>query len=731
MKDRLKRLLAYRFRISTQMYLGIGGAVLLTIAATLVGLFSFSQVSRYQNTVNEQSVPNLVAAFGVAQHGNSLVAAAPRLTTVQTYEELSSVADEINGVRRLFQQQLDALEQQTGGFDERFESIRSGADTLVNNILLIRYNTSDLLDLRQQRSALATQLSELSANLDAIVIPALDDQLFYTMTGYETLGESPAPRTEYFAEDELLFYRRLAELQGDAGEATQHLSDAFTVADASLIEPLRERFESAKGRIDRNMAALRGTDFHEEITPIIDQIIQVGTGQQNGFDLLDRELTLVEQQRDLLVFNRDQGVTLVAAVDGLVSEARAGSQEATLASSQAILTGRNLLLAISVISIGGAVLISWLYIGRVLLRRLALLSSWMRRMAGGDLESRVEIGGRDEVADMASALDVFRRHALEVQRLNLVEQLAEELQGKNDQLESVLADLRRAQDQIVVREKLAALGELTAGVAHEIRNPLNFIKNFSESSEELLVELKEILEEDSGDQSSLIEEISGDLVDNLGRIRSHGERANRIVHDMLMMGRGAGDWQPTNINNLLDEHARLAYHSARALDPDFNLDLKQDFDEAVGEVEVVPQDLARVFLNMVSNAGYATDQKRKSGAAGTDGEPYFPTLWLTTRRLDDCIEVQIKDNGSGIPDHIVDEIFNPFFTTKPTGEGTGLGLAMSNDIIRQHGGSISVETEPGQFTAMTIQLPLEPPSAAAESQTEGEPELSAEPGRLV
>ena len=263
-------------------------------------------------------------------------------------------------------------------------------------------------------------------------------------------------------------------------------------------------------------------------------------------------------------------------------------------------------------------------------------------MADGDLEARVDIGGNDEVADMAAALEVFRRHALEVQRLNLVEKLAEELREKNDQLEKVLADLRRAQDQIVMREKLAALGELTAGVAHEIKNPLNFVKNFSEVSEELLEELLEelqgILSEDGGwtlseDQRGLIQEICQDLTDNLGRIREHGERANRIVHDMLSMGRGSAERQPTDINHLLDEHARLAYHSVRASDPNFQLDIKQDLDPQTGQLEVVSQDMGRVFLNMVSNACHATDEKRRTSAPATPGDaPYAPTLWLKTRR---------------------------------------------------------------------------------------------------
>ena len=727
MRERLRRFAEYRHRISMQMYLGIGASAALTLLAAMVAFYSFYQVTQQQEIVNEETVPNLAAAFGVAQHGNSLVAAAPRLTTAQSIEELNAVADEITGVRRLFEEQLDALASQSDGSGGEYETVRALAEDLINNVLLIRYNTLDLQLLREERDQLAAKLDILVDELTSLLAPALDNQLFYAMTGYQELGMPAAPRTEYFSEDELLLYRRLAELQSDAGEATLHLSDAFTVSDPSLIEPLREKFESAKGRIERNMAPLRGTEFHAVLTPIIEKIVEVGVGENNGFDLLDRELRLVEHEVELLAMNREQAVDLVAEVDALVGKARADSQAATVASAQAVETGRNLLIGITVVSVAGAVLIAWLYIGRGLLRRIELLSVWMRRMAGGDLETRMDVGGRDEVADMAAALDVFRQHALEVQRLNLVEQLAQELQGKNSELEEVLEDLRLAQDQIVVREKLAALGELTAGVAHEIRNPLNFIKNFSESSQELLVELKEVLEEEGDDQDDLIEEISEDLVANLERIRSHGDRANRIVHDMLMMGRGAGDWHPTNINLLLEEHSRLAYHSARALDPDFNLDIQHEFDENVGEIAVIPQDLARVFLNLVGNAAYATNQRRiDTGEELTSLSSYFPTLWLITERLEDCVRVQVKDNGGGISDDVLGKIFNPFFTTKPTGEGTGLGLAMCNDIIREHGGTIRVDVKPGEGTNMIVDLPLEPPEVGA--GVEGEEEVATTTG---
>ena len=665
--------------------------------------------------MNEGSVPEMVAAFGVAQSASSLVAAAPRLTTAATPEEFAAAASRITDTHDALQEDLDAL-QQAGADADGIARVRAHADALLSNIEEIRGGMTELFPLHDRSGALRAELAALRSSLDELVIPAIDDQLFYTITGYHTLGEPPAPRAEHLSEEELGRYRRLADLQADGNISSQLLASAFNLQDASSIEPLRERFESAAGRIERSLAALEESALRAEVVPIFARLLALGLDGESGFDLRTRELRLGERQRDLLARNRDLAVELVAVVDELVTTAHGHTREATQASTQAILTARTLLLVISAISLVGALLIAWLFVGRVLLRRLAMLSDWMRRMAGGDLEARVEIGGRDEVADMAAALEVFRRHALEVQRLNLVERLAEELQGKNEELEKALEDLGRAQDQIVVREKLAALGELTAGVAHEIRNPLNFVKNFSEASEELIDELKEVLEESGekldDEQRSLLAEISGDLVGNLGRIRSHGDRANRIVHDMLMMGRHSAEVLKVEINGLLEEYVRLAYHSARASDPEFQLDIKFDLDPQMGELSVIPQDLGRVFLNMVANACDATDEKRRGGESGEpEGSPYEPTLWIASKRDEERAVIRIKDNADGMPPEIVEKIFTPFFTTKPAGKGTGLGLAMSADIVREHGGTIQVNTEPGRFTEMVIDLPLKPPAS--------------------
>ena len=268
-----------------------------------------------------------------------------------------------------------------------------------------------------------------------------------------------------------------------------------------------------------------------------------------------------------------------------------------------------------------------------------------------------------------------------------------------------------------MREKLAALGQLTAGVAHEIKNPMNFIMNFSEVSQELLEELlEEVAKMEANGEAKeeydpeLVEEVAEDLTGNLKRIHEHGTRANRIITDMLKMGRGGGEWQPTDLNILLNDHALLAFHSARAADPDFQLEIQEDYSPDIGEITVQPQDIGRVFLNLVTNACYAADEKRKMLAAADDAskKDYQPTLSLSTRLVDDHIEVHVRDNGTGIPESALERIFNPFYTTKPTDKGTGLGLSLSNDIVRQHGGEFRVETEEGEYTDMIVVLPLDP-----------------------
>ena len=339
--------------------------------------------------------------------------------------------------------------------------------------------------------------------------------------------------------------------------------------------------------------------------------------------------------------------------------------------------------------------------------RVVAQEFWIRRMGDGDLDYKLDTSGSDEIAESSRALEKLRQRSIRVVRLNLVEKLSQDLQTKNEELEGVLEELRLRQEQAIFQQKLVELGELTAGVAHEIRNPLNFIENFAESSEELLEDLKVSLNEAASVMAEgtreYIDEISQDIAYNMSRIRVHGDRADRIIRDMLSLGRDGGDFELTGINSLLREHALLAYRSVHALDNDFQLDIRENLDPSVGNVSVIPEDISRVFLNIVGNACYATGEK--SRMLEDRGVEYAPTLWLTTERREDTIEISIRDNGGGIPDDVIDRIFNPFFTTKPTNRGTGLGLSLSNDIIRGHGGTITATSEVGEYTEMTISLP--------------------------
>ena len=695
----LRRLYEKRYLISTQIYLAFGAAVALTLAASLVAWLSFDNVGIHQDRVTEVSVPEMYASFGIAHNANTLMSAGPRLASAANTDDYDTVSQEISAAGMELAHKLDALQRSHAG-NETFDAMRRDVDALAENVHTIRDGMPESFQRRAELAAFEERILELGVQLDEILVPVLDDL---------TPGDSDS---KGFSEAEFTQYRLVSDVQRDLVVAIQILTSSFGITDADAIEPLRKPLLEAKSRILNNLEDFNDLDLMNRVEPLAVELFDLGAGPDGSLDTLEAEAGFLALQQDLIAQNRSIATNLIADVEGFVQEANLNVEQSVLEVGDAVSAGRLLLIVISVASVCGTILIVWLLIGRVLLRRLELMLGWMRRMAEGDLEATAEIKGRDEVADMGAALEVFRQNSLEAQRLNLVEKMAQELQQKNAELEKVLKDLGDAQDQLVMREKLAALGELTAGVAHEIRNPLNFVKNFAEASEELLEEMRELLDEVGEDieegQREYIEEVAGDLTANLDRIRSHGERANRIVHDMLMMGRESNESEPTDINSLFDQYAGLAYHSARAVDPEFQMEIERDFDPDAGMLDVLAQDLGRVFLNMVSNACDATDEKRQAALVSRDGASYMPTLWLSTRRVENAIELRVRDNGNGIPNEIADRIFNPFFTTKPSGKGTGLGLAMSNDIVREHGGSIRVESEPGEFTEMIIELPLSP-----------------------
>jgi two-component system, NtrC family, sensor kinase len=283
--------------------------------------------------------------------------------------------------------------------------------------------------------------------------------------------------------------------------------------------------------------------------------------------------------------------------------------------------------------------------------------------------------------------------------------LFESVEARTRELAKSLEDLRTTQDRLVPTQKLASLGQLTAGIAHEIKNPLNFVNNFSGVSVELIDELQQALAGANLDTKlrSEISEIAETLQGNLDKVVQHGKRADSIVKNMLLHSReGSGEHRPVDINALVEESLNLAYHGARAEKQGFNITLERSLDPTAGEADIFPQEITRVLLNLISNGFYAATKRN----AETNGGDYEPTLAARTKNLGDRVEITIRDNGTGIPPEVKEKIFNPFFTTKPAGEGTGLGLSISHDIIvKQHGGSIEVDTKSGEFTEIRIILP--------------------------
>ena len=291
------------------------------------------------------------------------------------------------------------------------------------------------------------------------------------------------------------------------------------------------------------------------------------------------------------------------------------------------------------------------------------------------------------------------------QALNQQKVLQEEVNRQTAEIRTTLTNLKSTQSQLIQSEKMASLGELTAGIAHEIQNPLNFVNNFSEVNKELLAEMKDEMDKGNMDDAKAI---ANDVIDNEEKINHHGKRADAIVKGMLQHSRSStGAKEPTDINALADEYLRLSYHGLRAKDKSFNAEIKTDFDNSIGKINIIPQDIGRVILNLITNAFYAVDEKKKSGV-----ENYEPTVTVSTSRSLSFgdgrgeVRISVKDNGYGIPQKIIDKIFQPFFTTKPTGQGTGLGLSLSYDIIKAHGGEIKAETKEGEGSEFIILLPV-------------------------
>jgi signal transduction histidine kinase len=506
------------------------------------------------------------------------------------------------------------------------------------------------------------------------------------------------------ASHDLAEQAKLVSIVKNANSASKHFGDLkYWITDSAktLFVRSQQNADAAKARLDLDLKAIVPVD------PV-------------GVAAIGREVdTLAELARKAAeTYSSDdstggnalmqQAQTHVLNVDREIEQIVDRSEQHALERRDASM--RQAETAVDVSMIGGIIaLVLALGLTAAIVRSinapLRRLEHSMAAITRGELDAPIPPAGRDEIGAMASALGMLRNSLIERNRLERERQRAEaEIRAARDAAEATLRELKAAQANLIQAEKMASLGQLTAGIAHEIKNPLNFVNNFASLSTELLDELKQTAGPSVAaldvDRRIEAEEIFTTLTSNLEKIAEHGRRADGIVRSMLLHSRGgSGEWQSVDLNGLIEETLNLAYHGARAQDQNFNITMERDLDPKLAPIEVVPQDLTRVFLNLFGNGFYATAKKSR----GADDRP---VLKVTTRDLGSEVEIRVRDNGTGIPPESRDRLFQPFFTTKPTGEGTGLGLSISYDIVtQQHGGTISIDSEFGAFTEFTVRLP--------------------------
>ena len=455
---------------------------------------------------------------------------------------------------------------------------------------------------------------------------------------------------------------------------------------------------AARTRMEEHLARLAPWN-PERITAVRSEVAQYDDFADKAVDEYTNDRRVIGNS--LLAQARQHSIVadrlLGSIVADLTGEAFAARQQAVAEAAAAT--------RLSQFVVAAAVLVGALLTFLVLRSIVVPLRRLDAAMAGlntGNVDVAIPAAGPDEIGAVARTLARFR--------VTLVEQ-----NRRERELRVAHEELKATQASLIHAEKMASLGQLTAGIAHEIKNPLNFVNNFASLSVELLDEFKEtvrpVIAALGADKRAEVDEVTDMLTANLDKIAEHGKRADGIVKSMLAHSRGAsGERQRADLNALTEEALNLAYHGARAQDPDFNITLEREFDRTIAPIELVPQDISRVLLNLFGNGFYAADKRRREAADAT----FRPVLKVVTRALGNEVEIRVRDNGTGIPIEFRDKLFQPFFTTKPTGEGTGLGLSISYDIVtHQHGGTITVDSRVDEFTEFTIRLPCSRQTATA------------------
>jgi signal transduction histidine kinase len=499
----------------------------------------------------------------------------------------------------------------------------------------------------------------------------------------------------------------LVSVVKNANLASKHFGDLKYWAVDSAVTQLagsQEAAAVAKERLDSDLKAISAVDpavvaaIEGEVDRLTDLAHQAGVAYSSddsavGNALLDRAKSRI--------LNIDDEINRV--VDRVEQQALARRDAST----------RKAALAVKLSIVGGICVLAFaLGFTALTVRSITVpLKQMERSMASitrGALDVPLPVTDVSDIEAMTKTLGMLRDSLIERGRLERERQRAEaEMRTARDTAEAALRDLKAVQANLIQAEKMASLGQLTAGIAHEIKNPLNFVNNFAGLSVELLEELRETaapaLARLDEDRRREVQEAIGTLTGNLERIVEHGRRADNIVKSMLAHSRGgSGDRESVDLNALVDDALNLAYHGARAQDPNFNITLDRDYGKDIAPIVLAPQDITRVLLNLLGNGFYAANKRRRE----TNDGAFKPSLAVATRDLGEAVEIRIRDNGVGIPAEVRDKLFQPFFTTKPAGEGTGLGLSISYDIVTYgHGGAITVESDVGAFTEFAVRLP--------------------------
>ena len=714
----------FRFSIGLQLYVILGVFVALIMLTSLLGRASLLQMNDIQKNITEQHIPEFSIAIGMGQESVALANIAARLHSADSEAEVRKVRTTVDThAQRLGEvlQQLEKINFDADASTLMLTKFKDFSKDLLSNLNLLEKSVYTTIGIRKKIKA-STEKALLEARaLDNFLLTHIDDQTFFLNTGWKNLtSKKPASPARRLQGDTVGYYRSMMTLRSQSQRAANLLAETAQIANGDLIQPLRERFQAAVDTSKRMLQRITDRGLQQKARERYEAIRVIGLGAADKeddpsgvFQMMEAVFQEKDRQSTYLAGNNSIVQVLSQQTEQLIDEIQNASSSTSDIFAQAISHRRNEFFALNIISIIIALLVGNFLIRKNLIGRIKNLSSTMITMSQGNLRTPLTIRGNDEITDMSRSLEVFRQHAYEAQKLELVERLAKENQEKNVALESTILKLKNAQQQMILQEKLASLGQLTSGIAHEIKNPLNFITNFSLVSRELLEDISREVA-DVGDKlpsenKSFIEEVLRDLYGNMEKINFHGQRANDIVKGMLQHSRGgdSGATEEIVFSRFLDSTINLAYQGKRTSSKEFNVDIKKSYDDQIDKVKLNPQDISRVILNLVTNACDAVEEKRVKN--NTKDSDYQPTIWVETKKIGDdshpMVEVKVRDNGPGIPEKLAKKVFDPFFTTKPTDKGTGLGLSLSHDIIAKHRGVLKLQRlEEG--TEFIIELPI-------------------------